>query len=174
MTYIILSPTGLRPEGVVNNSLPVERRDTERKMAVEVFSVAVFLVVLRETLEAAIVVAVLLAFLKQTLDGSETTATAYKSMVRQVCSCSPMFSRLSQNSIKPLGLGKGYPRLLTMSCRRRCGNWHFLPLWQEPLGLVRILLSRSILPRCRPHNHCRRGRVSSDWENAAKVANENK
>lgn len=33
-----------------------------------VFSVPVFLVVLRETLEATIIISVLLAFLKQTLD----------------------------------------------------------------------------------------------------------
>jgi high-affinity iron transporter len=53
-------------------------------MAVDVFSVPVFLVVFRETLEAVIVVSVLLAFLKQTLDGPNGSPVAYKSLVRQV------------------------------------------------------------------------------------------
>lgn len=53
-------------------------------MAVEVFSVAVFFVVLRETIEASIIVSVLLAFLKQTLSGPGRNDAAYKSLVRQV------------------------------------------------------------------------------------------
>lgn len=53
-------------------------------MTKQVFSVPVFLVVLRETIEAAIVVAVLLAFLKQTLGGPNGDRAAYKKLVKHV------------------------------------------------------------------------------------------
>lgn len=53
-------------------------------MTVNVFAVPVFLVVFRETLETVIIVSVLLAFLKQTLDGGENSKTVYKKLVRQV------------------------------------------------------------------------------------------
>ncbi|KAI1305468.1 iron permease FTR1/Fip1/EfeU [Xylaria venustula] len=53
-------------------------------MAKDVFSVPVFLVVFRETLETVIIVSVLLAFLKQTLDGPDRNAAVYKALVRQV------------------------------------------------------------------------------------------
>ncbi|KAK3944541.1 putative iron transferase [Diplogelasinospora grovesii] len=53
-------------------------------MAVDVFAVPVFLVVFRESLETAIIVSVLLAFLKQTLDGPSKDEKLYKKLVRQV------------------------------------------------------------------------------------------
>jgi high-affinity iron transporter len=53
-------------------------------MADDVFSVPVFLVVFRESLEAVIIVSILLAFLKQTLDGPNGDKNAYKKLVRQV------------------------------------------------------------------------------------------
>ncbi|KAF2963752.1 hypothetical protein GQX73_g9820 [Xylaria multiplex] len=53
-------------------------------MAKDVFSVPVFLVVFRETLETVIIVSVLLAFLKQTLDGPNRDAAVYKALVKQV------------------------------------------------------------------------------------------
>lgn len=55
-------------------------------MTVMVFSVPVFLVVFRETIEAAIIISVLLAFLKQTLGGAneETHKAVYKSLLKQV------------------------------------------------------------------------------------------
>ncbi|KAJ2979752.1 hypothetical protein NUW58_g7123 [Xylaria curta] len=53
-------------------------------MATDVFSVPVFLVVFRETLETVIIVSVLLAFLKQTLDGPNRNVAVYKSLVKQV------------------------------------------------------------------------------------------
>jgi high-affinity iron transporter len=53
-------------------------------MAVDVFSVPVFLVVFRETLETVIIVSVLLAFLKQTLDGPNRDLKVYKSLRLQV------------------------------------------------------------------------------------------
>jgi high-affinity iron transporter len=53
-------------------------------MTVDVFSVPVFLVVFREALETVIIVSVLLAFLKQTLDGPQRDVQAYKKLVRQV------------------------------------------------------------------------------------------
>lgn len=53
-------------------------------MAPNVFAVPVFLVVFRETLETVIIVSVLLAFLKQTLDGHDRDVKAYKALRRQV------------------------------------------------------------------------------------------
>ncbi|KAM7184644.1 plasma membrane iron permease [Naviculisporaceae sp. PSN 640] len=53
-------------------------------MAVDVFSVPIFLVVFREALETVIIVSVLLAFLKQTLDGPSRDPVVYKKLVRQV------------------------------------------------------------------------------------------
>ncbi|KAK0705352.1 iron permease FTR1 family protein [Lasiosphaeris hirsuta] len=53
-------------------------------MGADVFSVPVFLVVFRESLETVIIVSVLLAFLKQTLDGPNRDARVYKKLVRQV------------------------------------------------------------------------------------------
>ncbi|KAI1754911.1 iron permease FTR1/Fip1/EfeU [Xylaria castorea] len=53
-------------------------------MTKDVFSVPVFLVVFRETLETVIIVSVLLAFLKQTLDGPNRDVAVYKALVRQV------------------------------------------------------------------------------------------
>lgn len=50
-----------------------------------VFAVPVFLVVFRETLETAIIVSILLAFIKQTLDGPEGDKAIYKTLRRQVC-----------------------------------------------------------------------------------------
>lgn len=51
---------------------------------VEVFNVQIFFVVFRETLEAVIVVSVLLAFLKQGLGGSADDPVVYKKLNRQV------------------------------------------------------------------------------------------
>ncbi|KAG5940060.1 hypothetical protein E4U59_002716 [Claviceps monticola] len=53
-------------------------------MAKDVFSVPVFLVVFRETLETVIIVSVLLAFLKQTLDGPNRDVKTYKALRRQI------------------------------------------------------------------------------------------
>ncbi|CAM1502607.1 Fc.00g073830.m01.CDS01 [Cosmosporella sp. VM-42] len=53
-------------------------------MAVDLFSVPVYVVVFRETLETAIIVSVLLAFLKQTLDGSQRDTKVYKTLRTQV------------------------------------------------------------------------------------------
>lgn len=53
-------------------------------MALDVFAVPVFLVVFRETLETVIIVSVLLAFLKQTLDGPQRDVKVYKQLRRQV------------------------------------------------------------------------------------------
>lgn len=59
-------------------------------MTVDVFSVPVFLVVFRESLETVIIVSVLLAFLKQTLDGPKRDVAVYKKLVRQVNRCRPL------------------------------------------------------------------------------------
>ncbi|TVY65564.1 Plasma membrane iron permease [Lachnellula suecica] len=53
-------------------------------MTVNVFAVPVFFVVFRETLETAVIVSVLLAFLKQTLDGPNRDREVYKKLVKQV------------------------------------------------------------------------------------------
>jgi len=53
-------------------------------MTLQVFAVPVFFIVFRETLETAIIVSVLLAFLKQTLDGPDADKTVYKRLVKQV------------------------------------------------------------------------------------------
>ncbi|KAF7556995.1 hypothetical protein G7Z17_g995 [Cylindrodendrum hubeiense] len=53
-------------------------------MTVNVFAVPVFLVVFRESLEAVIIVSVLLAFLKQTLDGPNGDIKMYKRLRRQI------------------------------------------------------------------------------------------
>ncbi|RDW95273.1 hypothetical protein BP5796_01036 [Coleophoma crateriformis] len=53
-------------------------------MTVQVFSVPVFFIVFRETLETSIIVSVLLAFLKQTLDGPHADLVTHKKLVKQV------------------------------------------------------------------------------------------
>lgn len=50
-----------------------------------VFAVPVFLVVFRESLEAVIIVSILLAFIKQTMGGPDGDPIAYKKLRRQVC-----------------------------------------------------------------------------------------
>jgi high-affinity iron transporter len=53
-------------------------------MTVDVFAVPVFFVVFRETLETVVIVSVLLAFLKQTLDGPDRDVVLHKRLVKQV------------------------------------------------------------------------------------------
>jgi high-affinity iron transporter len=53
-------------------------------MTVQVFAIPVFFVVFRECLETAVIVSVLLAFLKQTLDGPNRDMVVYKKLVKQV------------------------------------------------------------------------------------------
>lgn len=55
-------------------------------MVTQVFAVPVFFVVFRETIESVIIVSVLLAFLKQTLDGPQRDVATYKKLVKQVWS----------------------------------------------------------------------------------------
>jgi high-affinity iron transporter len=74
-------------------------------MAVGVFSVPVFLVVFRETLEAVVVISVLLAFLKQTLGDPNGNEKVYKSLVKQVCiHYQSTFSRKLLTNIFAIGL----------------------------------------------------------------------
>lgn len=58
-------------------------------MTTDVFSVPVFLIVLRETLETVIIVSVLLAFLSQTLGGPDGNVQVYKYLRRQVANSLP-------------------------------------------------------------------------------------
>ena len=53
-------------------------------MTVSVFSVPVFFVVFRESLETAVIVSVLLAFIKQSLGDSDKDATLRKKLFQQV------------------------------------------------------------------------------------------
>jgi high-affinity iron transporter len=53
-------------------------------MTIDVFAVPVFFVVFRETLETVVLMSVLLAFLKQTLDGPNRDVPTYKKLVKQV------------------------------------------------------------------------------------------
>jgi high-affinity iron transporter len=53
-------------------------------MTASVFAVPVFFVVFRETLETAVIVSVLLAFLKQTLGGPDQDVALHKRLVKQV------------------------------------------------------------------------------------------
>lgn len=75
-------------------------------MAVTVFSVPIFLVVFRETIEAAIIISVLLAFLKQTFGGSDkdTDKTVYRSLLKQVSlqiTEPPMFYFVAKSALDP-------------------------------------------------------------------------
>lgn len=74
-------------------------------MAPQVFAVPVFLVVFRETLETVIIVSVLLAWLKQTLDGPERDAKVYKKLRRQVSPITTIHARHAHrvvtNSVSP-------------------------------------------------------------------------
>lgn len=53
-------------------------------MTASVFSVPVFFVVFRESLETVVIVSVLLAFIKQSLGNSDKDATLRKKLFRQV------------------------------------------------------------------------------------------
>ncbi|KAJ2893587.1 hypothetical protein MKZ38_008436 [Zalerion maritima] len=53
-------------------------------MAQDIFAVPVFFIVFRETIETVIIVSILLAWLKQTLDGPNKDQKAYKALTRQV------------------------------------------------------------------------------------------
>lgn len=68
-------------------------------MTVNAFAVPVFFVVFRETLETAVIVSVLLAFLKQTLDKQQADRAAYKNLVKQVCIFSISLSTLSFSTL---------------------------------------------------------------------------
>lgn len=71
-------------------------------MAKDVFSVPVFLVVFRETLETVIIVSVLLAFLKQTLDGPNRDVAVYKALVKQVRPPTPLQAKIKHiNDLNP-------------------------------------------------------------------------
>jgi hypothetical protein len=72
-------------------------------MTVNVFSVPVFFVVFRESLETVVVCSVLLAFLKQSLDGPGRDVAVYKKLVRQVRS-DPLMSRPLIDSVSRSGL----------------------------------------------------------------------
>lgn len=73
-------------------------------MAPQVFAVPVFLVVFRETLETVIIVSVLLAWLKQTLDGPERDAKVYKKLRRQVSTVATIRTRHTRRVALTLSL----------------------------------------------------------------------
>lgn len=73
-------------------------------MANNVFAVPVFLVVFRESLEAVIIVSILLAFLKQTLGGPDGDVKAYKKLRKQV-----QFLHTPTTAPRPPSLTRGSP-----------------------------------------------------------------
>ncbi len=77
---LVAAPFPPYHQAPVNAGRPVK----EPAMTVDVFSVPVFLVVFRETLETVIIVSVLLAFLKLSLGGPDRDASVYKKLRRQV------------------------------------------------------------------------------------------
>jgi high-affinity Fe2+/Pb2+ permease len=92
-------------------------------MTVNVFSVPVFFVVFRETLETVIIMSVLLAFLKQTLDGPNRDVSTYKKLVKQVRSLYIIDAIPSHCAVGVVG------HLCGSSDRfdyRRGGNWSLL------------------------------------------------
>ncbi|GFF85321.1 plasma membrane iron permease 1, partial [Aspergillus lentulus] len=98
------------------------------KTAVNVFSVPVLVVVFRETVEAVIIISVLLAFLKQTLSdpNNDANKTIYKSLLKQ--------ASLKRTDLSPfwaLGLGWHGSGLSALPSHRWCCNWHLLHSRQE-------------------------------------------
>lgn len=73
--------------------------------AEKVFAVPVFLVVFRETLETVIIVSVLLAFLKQTLDGPNRNPKVYKTLVKQVGVNTALHSQLANSNMGHIRYG---------------------------------------------------------------------
>ena len=72
------------PPRTRSHLVPLTSLYPQTTMAVDVFSVPVFLVVFREALETVIIISILFAFLKQTLDGPERNVKVYKKLVAQV------------------------------------------------------------------------------------------
>lgn len=120
-------------------------------MTVNVFAVPVFFVVFRETLETAVIVSVLLAFLKQTLDGPNRDRAVYKKLVKQVM-------RSSKTSVE-------FSNMFVGLVWDRCRSSHLLDhrwwfdrclLWpgQRQMGQHRVLLGRFLRRLCFPrHQH---------------------
>src|SRR5438046_27122 len=110
-------------------------------MTAQVFAVPVFFVVFREALETAVIVSVLLAFLKQTLTGPNQDVVLYKRLVRQV-GRSPycVLAVHACTHFRFLGVVRhGCWRPDMSDCR--CGSHrHFLYPWAGSLEYGRVLL----------------------------------
>jgi len=92
-------------------------------MIVDVFAVPVFFVVFRETLETVIIVSVLLAFLKQTLDGPSRDVQTHKKLVKQVRSLCIVDKIPSHGAV---GVGWHLYRSSNRSDCRGCLDWSLL------------------------------------------------
>jgi high-affinity Fe2+/Pb2+ permease len=92
-------------------------------MTVNVFAVPVFFVVFRETLETVIIVSVLLAFLKQTLDGPSRDVQTYKKLVKQVRSLCIVDAIPSHGAV---GVGWHLHGSSNRSGYRGCLDWSLL------------------------------------------------
>lgn len=79
-------------------------------MTASVFAVPVFFIVFRETLEVAIIVSVLLAFLKQTLDGPNRDVVVYKKLLKQVSGQRDPVNALPHPLTAPRRSGSAPPR----------------------------------------------------------------
>lgn len=142
-------------------------------MTVQVFSVPVFFVVFRETLETVIIVSVLLAFLKQTLDGPNADKRVYRKLVRQVGFL------LSKYPFQPLqtprlksstGLVRHCPGPFHLPCHRRCSDRRLLPPRPGQVGQHRVLLGRLVRHRCHSYHLYPRRCAPPRLQDAGEVA----
>lgn len=114
-------------------------------MTAQVFAVPVFFVVFRETIETVIVVSVLLAFLKQTLDGPQRDMRTYKKLVKQVCLCSGMRLVICSHFQGLAGSCSWPPDLSDCRCWHHCG---LLYQGQRRMDSHRVLLGRVLRFDC--------------------------
>src|SRR3569833_1166639 len=116
-------------------------------MTTDVFAVPVFIVVFRETLETVIIVSILLAFLKQTLDGPERDPKVYKKLLKQVSfhlvaslpavGCRPREPHMLSDRFCPVDLAGNGLGVSDMPHRRRWPHRHHLHRRRRPLGRLR-------------------------------------
>jgi len=136
-------------------------------MTVNVFAVPVFFIVFRETIETGIIVAVLLAFLKQTLDGPNRDVATYKKLNRQV-KFSPNYLKSANNQ----GLVWRCEWFACLLDRWRWSDRRLLWLEERQMGKYRELLGRLLCHFC-VSGHWHYGCCASPClQNARKVASQ--
>lgn len=141
-------------------------------MGVDVFSVPVFLVVLRETIEAGIIVSILFAFLKQMRQNNTLDAVSYNRLVKQASTLISTVTKVLLTYIS--GLGWLPPWLSPVLGDWRCYYRHLLSLQPKCLELSRIHLSRRLLPRGGSDNLSGWSCVSSNRQDAREMEGQDK